>query len=169
MPKKRNWSIIAALALGVSLVGTVIAFYVYQLNVQMNQASIDYWLSTTYSQTRFYNYSENVVTANCRNGGGMDGSFYLVVTLTNATVSSQQSYRVNSTMVKIPFLLHKSGTDWDSNSQNVAFTIDEDVSGFSVLISLEKQDQNPLKANSFKYSRLQCNWNNQERCYLLVE
>lgn len=160
----KNWTVFLTIALAV--IGTWIAYGQYQLNVQTNRASIDYGISTN-GQSRFYAF-ENTVNVWCNNGGGMDGKFYLVVSLTNATLSEQQSYKVNSTIVKIPFVLHKSGADGDSSNLNIAFTPDTSVSGFSVLLSFEKRDNNPLVANSFTYNPLQCEWNNQERCFQVV-
>ena len=164
--KKRNRNLSVAITITIAAMGIWIAYQQLQLNVQTNQASIDYGLDTK-SQTRYYNYSENIINVWCRNGGGMDGSFSLSVSFINATVSQQQ-YKVNDRVVKYPFLLHKSSALGDSNNQNVAFTIDDNVSGFSISVSLEK-DQNSLKVTPYQYQFIQCNWNSQSNSFEIVD
>jgi hypothetical protein len=158
----RNKLIIGAVLIIMML---FVILYQWQSNMRTNQASIDYWIDTN-AQTRFYRgggYS--MIQACCFNGGDMAGSFYLILKFTNATVALQQTGMYNSTLVKLPFSLQKSGSGEDTARETVIFYIDNDVSGFSIFISLERQNQDPLEANALHNQLLQCNWNNIDKWY----
>jgi hypothetical protein len=168
MPKKKKLNYVFIVGTCLTLVTIWIMYSGQQFDIQKNQASIDYWIYTP-DWTRFYYEGYNTVSAQCRNGGGMDGSFYLILRLRNATVSPEQNFAVNATMVKIPFVLHKSGASGDEGSETVSFAIDKGVTGFSISISLEKQDQNPLKATNYKYTVLQCELNKDLNYFGIVD
>ena len=153
--KKRDWSIIALLAL-------VVTIGIFGFDVFTNQASIDYGISPANGFSDIISNVQNTVNVWCDNGGGSDGSFYLNVKLINATVPTQQSYMVNSTFVKIPFLLHKSGANQDKSSLNVDFNIDKDVSGFSFSISLEKRGNGLMSTTCYGNNPLQYNLTSYE-------
>ena len=117
--RRRNWSVIAFFALLVAIAALFLNYSQNQLNVQSNQASIDYWLGNSGSSFvqsfPVYNYSTPVISANCKNDGGMDGDFNLIISFTNATFSHQteQPYsQTNNTSVVMRYILHKgdSGT-----------------------------------------------------------
>jgi hypothetical protein len=158
---------IVIITIALTIVGLWISYQQLDLNRQTTQASIDYSIDNNGS-TRLYTFGSSAVTINCRNGGGIDGNFYLVVKFTNASFSDETTMpyiRVNNTLVKSPFLLHKSGASMDSNSKAIFFTIDEGVSGFSISVTLEKYDQNPLKANPIYPTELEYRWNEQNKSY----
>jgi hypothetical protein len=80
--------------------------------------------------------------------GSRDGSFYLALGFTNVSFSTQtqQPYvQVENRWVKFPFILHERDPSTASDSRNVGFTVDEDVTGFP-LVSLSK---NSTKTNTF--------------------
>ena len=132
---------VAIIGIALTVISIGIGYNQLQLNVQTNQASIDYRLE---KPTKYYK-GINAITINCRNGGGMDGDFNLLLTFTNATFSNQTNqpyYQVNNTQVKVRFTLHKSGDAMDSNSKVVFFSVSENVNSFSLSLSLERLNQN---------------------------
>jgi hypothetical protein len=147
---RRKWSLIA-------VAGLVLAFFGSYITVQTVQASIDYWLQEPLS---FFT-GLNSITAYCKNGGGMDGDFYLVLTFKNASFSTEtkQSYlKVDNSTVKLPFLLHKG----EQTNKLIYFSIDENVEYFTVTVTLEKkniQDNIFIKPNPMYPTQLSYVWN----------
>ena len=136
----------------------------YQLNVNTNQASIDYSFSSS-SGVAYYNYTgaSNMLTVSCHNGGKMDGDFYLTVDFVNATFSTetQQPYQVNSpTSTDFRWILHSG----DSGSKQVYFSIDPNVSGFSATVNIHS-NQNQLKPNAVYPCSVQYTWNPTYNCF----
>jgi len=152
------------LSLAILAIGALIAYSAYQLNVQTNQASIDYWISN-YNNYCFEGENQPI-TINCKNGGKMDGDFNIVLTLVNATFSTQTEKpytNFNDTLVKFRWILHEG----ESANRLVYFSVDKDVSGFLLMLSLEKNDQNPLKNNPMYPWNLRYEWTGQN--FELVE
>jgi len=58
----------------------MVALIVALATIQSTQASIDYWLQKPDTLVPGLNH----ITVYCRNGGGMDGDFNLVIKLTGA-------------------------------------------------------------------------------------
>src|SRR3990172_10373420 len=100
--KRRNISIIAVLGLVAVFIGLYLQNQGNQISLQANQASIDYWIETN-QNTRFYDQGYSMIWANSKNGGGMDGSFFLTITFVNATVATDQGYILTERTAKIPF------------------------------------------------------------------
>lgn len=69
---------IALMALCVSIFGV-------WLTMQVTQASIDFWIEKRDSLTK----GMNSITIYCKNGGDIDGDFYLKLTFVNASFSNQ--------------------------------------------------------------------------------
>ena len=142
----------------ITFVSVIVAVIVATATVMSTQASIDYWLDEPQS----FSQGLNSITVHCRNGGGMDGDFNLVVTFTNASVSNQtdQPYtKADNSTVKLKFVLHKD----DAVEKNVFFTVG-DVSGFSVKITLERAGFLQilfLKENSLFPTQLSYSWEPQ--------
>ena len=101
--------------------------------ISTTQASIDYWILAPQYQIYVGQGSfqgNQSITIYCKNGGDADGSFDLIITFTNATFSTQTSnpYSADKSSVSVPFLLHKT----DANQKVIFYTINKDVSGFSI-------------------------------------
>jgi hypothetical protein len=140
----------------ITLASMVVAIIVAMATIQSTQASIDYYFEKpdTFAQ------GLNHVTVYCKNGGGMDGDFNLIVTFTNASFSSQtdQPYtKVDNSTLKLKFVLHKG----DASQKTVYFSVG-DVAGFSVKLTLERSDFLGylfLKANDMFPTQLPFRWN----------
>jgi hypothetical protein len=137
-------------------ISVIVALTVAMVTVQSTQASIDYWLQRPDNFTQ----GLNQITVYCKNGGGMDGDFYLVVKFTNATFSTQTAmpYSVDDshTTAKLKFTLHKD----DSSSRTVYFWLNE-TQGFAVSVSLESASLIEfIKANDLYPTDLAYVWDN---------
>jgi len=155
MVSKELKVVLAVLALFVAVLGVVVA-------IQSNQASIDYWLEKPDTLAEGLNH----ITAYCKNGGGMDGDFYLVMTFHNATFSDQTELpyeQVDNFTVKVKFVLHKG----DSNQKVIYFRVWENITTeFSITLTLEKADIFQfLKANGIFPIQLSYQWNEQTKLF----
>jgi hypothetical protein len=116
----------------ITIVSMIVAVIVAMATIQSTQASIDYWLQKPETITQGLNH----ITVYCRNGGGMDGDFNLVITFTNTSFTNQTDKpytKVDNSTLKLMFVLHKG----DSQEKTVYFNVNN-ASGFSVKISLER-------------------------------
>jgi hypothetical protein len=140
----------------VTVVSVVVALLVAMATIQSTQASIDFWLQKPES----FQPGLNSITVFCKNGGGMDGDFNLIVKFTNATVSFSQTEmpftRVDNSTVSVgKFVLHKEET----KEQTIWFYVDQ-TEAFSVSVSLEKASLTEfLKANALFPTQLRYSWN----------
>ncbi len=168
--RKKNRNSIAIGMFVIACIGVFLTINRDQFFVQTNQASIDYWIGQ-YSDYCFTGENQPIVI-NCKNGGNIDGDFYLVTTFVNATFSNQTEKpytQVSDTVVKVPFTLHKSGDDWDHNDKKVYFSVDTNVKGFSISLSLEKRNNSPLKENMMYPSSIQYKLDEQYGYYELIK
>ncbi len=139
----------------ITVVSMAVAIIVALATIQSTQASIDYWLDKPDALAR----GLNRITVHCKNGGGMDGDFNLILTFTNASISNQteEPYtKVDNSTLKLKFVLHKD----DTTEQTVYFAVDN-VVGFSVKLTLERTNYLQflfLKANSLFPTRLDYCW-----------
>ena len=160
---KRNLMIIG---IAISALSLWIANEQLQLDIRSTQASIDYSLDKTNS---FFKLNDNTISYDCTNVGEMDGNFYMVLTFTNATFSTQTELpysQVNYRIVKFPYLAHK---DESYENKIVFFNIDSNVEGFSISLTLEKRDLNPLQPNPRYPCSLYYEWNQQLHIFELIE
>ena len=146
------------------VISVMVALFVAMATIQSTQASIDYWLQ----QPNAIGPGLNQVTVHCRNGGGMDGDFNLVVKFTNATFSTQTQLpytQVDSSTVKIKFVLHKG----DSDNQSLYFVVNGSEP-FSISLSLQSVSLFEfLKANALFPTQLQYQWNETGQNYALID
>ncbi len=137
-----------------TVVSVVVALTVAMVTVESTQASIDYWLQRPDTLTQGLNH----ITVYCKNGGGMDGDFYLVVKFTNATFSTQTSMPYSTddnATVKLKFTLHKD----DNNSRTVYFNVNQ-TDNVLVAVSLESASLIEfIKANAMYPTQLTYEWN----------
>lgn len=118
----------------IAIVGVCLTALALFWTVQYTQASIDYWMS----EKETFSEGLNSVTINCKNGGQMDGDFYLVVTFVNVSFSESTKLPytvVDNSTVKFSYTLHAD----ESGSKAVFFDVDENVESFSLHISIEPQ------------------------------
>jgi hypothetical protein len=168
--RKKNRNYLAIGMFAIAAIGLFLTINRDQFFVQTNQASIDYWIGQ-YSDYCFQGGNEPI-TINCKNGGNIDGEFYLVVTFVNATFSNQTEptyVQVSPAVVKVPFILHKSGDSWDHNDKQMYFSVDNGVKGFSISLSLEKRNNSPLKENLITPTFLQYTLNEQYGYYEILK
>jgi len=141
----------------IALAGVVVAIIVGAVTIESTEASVDYWLDRP--ESLYIVRGPNHVTAYCRNGGGMDGDFSLVVTFVNATFSNQTAMpylQVDNSTVKFRFLLHKG----DSNQKEIDFSTGITTTSFSITLALEKTNfWDLLKANPMYPTQLVYQWN----------
>jgi len=157
--KKRNFSIVAVVV--IILVSAPLIYY-----FSIPPASIEYWIGT--ETPRYYPEESNAIAINCKNHGGRDGNFRLVLGLKNTSFSNQtnQPYdKVSSTLVKLPFNLHGGG----SESRFVFFSIDENVTRFSFTLSLESDFNpiNPVNIAKAPISSVVYDWSEAAKRYTL--
>lgn len=144
-----------------TILAVLIAFLGVMVAIQSNQASIDYWLENPATLENGLNH----ITLYCKNGGGMDGDFFLVVSFTNITFSNQTELpyiQVDNSTVKFKFVLHKG----DSNDKTFYFIANNATTIFSTKVSLEKADFFQfLKANPIFPTELSYQWNEENECF----
>ena len=143
-----------------TVVSVVVALIVAMATIQSTQASIDYWLE----QPDTLSAGLNRITVYARNGGGMDGDFYLTVKFTNAAFSTQTEMpytKVDDSTVKIKFVLHKG----DSREKTICFTANG-TDPISIQLNLERNSLIQfLKANDLYPTQLTYQWNQQLQIY----
>ena len=98
----------------------------------------------------------------------MDGDFNLIVKFTNATFSTQSELpftKVDSSTVKIKFILHKG----DSDSQVVDFVVNGSEP-FSIGLSLQSLSLLEfIKANALFPTQLRYQWNATAQNYVCTD
>jgi hypothetical protein len=145
------------------LIGTVLSAIALIWTIQYTEASVDYWMTEKES----FSDGLNSVTINCKNGGQMDGDFYLVVTFVNASFSEstgQPYYIVDNSTAKFYYTLHPD----ESRSKIVKFEIDESVDSFSIHLSIEPKSW-IMKTNKVHAQNLAYEWTDEIRSYRLIE
>jgi hypothetical protein len=133
--RKRNWIIYAFIAL---LLGSV-AFEAY--DTSLGTAVVTYSFES--AEDRYHAGRTNQFNIVCTSLSQRQTSFDLIVKATNASllVLSEQGYtQINSTTIKIPFTL--SGLH-QTQSRNVQFTIDQNVSTFDLRYYVDYQRGGP--------------------------
>jgi hypothetical protein len=104
----------------------------YARGIAIYEKKGDQWI-TRYNDEPF---NGTFTTVHCGNIGLWEGSFSIVLTFTNATVSpetSQPYQKVSDTVAKLSYKLQKD--EWQDSV--VCFTIGENVTGFSIKLELE--------------------------------
>jgi hypothetical protein len=143
-----------------TIVSVVVALIVAMATIQSTQASIDYWLQKPETIVPGLNH----ITVYCKNGGGMDGDFNLVIKFFNATFSKQTDLpynQVDNSTVKLKFVLHKE----DSREKTICFLTNQ-TTGVSISVSLEKINLVQfIKANALFPTELNYQWNNENQIY----
>lgn len=146
-----------------TVISVIVALFVAMATIQSTQASVDYWLE----QPSMIVPGLNQVTVHCRNGGGMDGDFNIVVKFTNATFSDQTQLpytQIDDSTVKIKFVLHKG----DSDNQTVDFVVNGSEP-FSISVSLQSLSLIEfIKANALFPTQLPYQWNATAQNYALI-
>jgi hypothetical protein len=141
-------------------ISVIVALIVAMATIQSTQASIDYWLQKPDTLSP----GLNSIIVHCKNGGGMDGDFNLVIKFTNATFSRQTELPytvVDDATVKLKFVLHKG----DSNEKVLYFIANESES-ISISVSLESASFIEfIKANALFPTHLPYQWNPELRVY----
>ncbi|MFB3890188.1 MAG: hypothetical protein ACE14S_11915 [Candidatus Bathyarchaeia archaeon] len=146
-----------------TLASIAVAAIVAMATIQSTQASIDFWLEKPATLTQGVNH----LTVYCRNGGGMDGDFNLVLTFTNASFSNQTEMPytlMDDSTVKLKFVLHKDG----EAEKTIYFTVDRDTTGISVQLNLERTNFLQflfLKANALFPTQLSYQWNGESNAF----
>ena len=156
--KKRNKQFTAVIStLIIVLVATFFAIYEEnQVTIKANEPIIYHSISST---PFFLNTTgtENYVTIYSANTGKTTGDFTLTINFVNATFSSKTQLpytKVNVASAEFGWTLNSGA----SASRDVYFSIDPNVSGFSVSLSM-KSNQNPLKEIAEYPNFLQYSWN----------
>ena len=147
----------------IAIVGVCLTAIALFWTVQYTEASIDYWMT---EKNSFSKSGSNYVTINCKNGGQSDGDFFLIVTFVNASFSHQTSRpysSVDNSTAKFRYLLHAG----ESADKLVYFEIDEDVTSFSIHLSIEKNSW-IMKTNKIHAQTLAYEWNEETHSYRLI-
>lgn len=149
----------------ISLLLLFVAIIGLLLTIEKTRASIDYWLQ----KRQTFTVGLNSITIYCKNGGKIDGDFKLKLRFVNASFSNQTAKpytQVDNSTVKMRFLLHEG----ESNQKTVYFTTHNNVSGFSIKLSMEKTNFFGIeKPNPMYPTKLQYKWNEQEITFVLIE
>jgi hypothetical protein len=143
-----------------TVVSIIVGLIVAMATIQSTQASIDYWLQKPDTLMPGLNH----ITVYARNGGGMDGDFYLTIKFTNAAFSSQTEMpytKVDDSTVQIKYVLHKG----DSNEKTIYFVANQ-TEGMSISVSLQKASITEfIKANALFPTQLTYQWNAESQAY----
>jgi hypothetical protein len=144
----------------ITVVSALVALVVALATIQSTQASIDFWIQKPDTLVPGLNH----ITVYCKNGGGMDGDFYLVIKLGNATFSKQTELpytSVDESTVKIKFILHKE----DASEKTIYFTVNQ-TEDASISVSLEKASLIEfIKANALYPTQLEYQWDPQSHFF----
>ncbi len=136
----------------------------YSLYVGVGDAYVEYLIGNVPVFSRDANNSISIAAVN----KGYDcATFYLTLSLTNAsfsTLTEQPYVQVSNTSVKFPFILQGRGGLPTSIDKTVFFLINENVTGFSFYLSLEKVNQSPMSSLGIFYS-VSYIWNETTRYY----
>jgi hypothetical protein len=165
MPSRIGTQKSSTFKVAIAVVSILVAILSLFVTILVFRASVDYWL-----EDRNFIKGSNTVTLYCKNGGGMDGDFNLVLTLTNATFSNQtaQPYvQVGNSTVEFRFVLHKG----DSNQKAVSFVVNE-TEQFSLSLSIQGNsfwDFLLLKGNPTYPTYLKYQWNEQQNMFSPVQ
>jgi hypothetical protein len=157
----------------ICLIATIVAFFVYRplrayrrkRNLLAYAALIaifslsayqlyDYSLGWNYvtftiekTQTPIYADQQNHFSVTCHSGGKRAISFYMTIRSANATLqaNSQQGYiQLSDNAIKIPFNFDGSGQE----TKPLYFTVNANVSSFSIYPFIERQKDNPFSVMS---------------------
>jgi len=144
----------------ITIASMAVAFIVALATIQSTQASIDYWLEKPEALVSGVNH----ITVYAKNGGGMDGDFFLIVTFTNATFSTQTQLpytQVDNSTVKIKFVLHKG----DAKEKTIYFTADQTCE-VNIKLTLERTSLIQfLKPNDLYPTQLTYTWNKENQAF----
>jgi hypothetical protein len=147
----------------VTIVSVAVALIVALATIQSTQASIDYWLQ----KPEMLTHGLNQVTVYCKNGGGMDGDFDLIVKFGNATFSKQTELpytQIDETTIRIKFVLHPN----DEKNKTLYFSVNQ-AETVSVTVNLEKASLIEfVKANALFPTKLSYQWNQSEQSYTCI-
>ncbi len=153
----------------IAILTVIVTIIVGVATIASTQASVDYWLDNP--DTLHFVRGVNSISAHCKNGGGMDGDFSLVMTFVNVTFSNQTALpylQVDNSTVKLRFLLHKS----ESTSKMVYFVANDTID-FSITLTLEKSDPVGgfffLKPNGMYPTQLLYQWNEASKSFSCVQ
>ena len=143
-----------------TIVSVIVGLIVAMATIQSTQASIDFWLQKPDTVMPGLNH----ITVYCKNGGGMDGDFYLTIKFTNASFSTQTEMpytKVDDSTVQIKYVLHKG----DSNEKTIYFTTNQ-TGDITISVSLQKASLIEfIKANALYPTQLTYRWNAQTQTY----
>lgn len=149
----------------IAIIGLVITIIGLLVTIAYYQASIDYWLE----KPETFTLGLNSITIYCKNGGKIDGDFKLKLRFVNASFSTKTAKpytQVDNSTMKTRFLLHEG----ESNQKTVYFTTHNNVSGFSIKLSMEKTNFFGIeKPNPMYPTKLEYEWNEQENIFVLIE
>lgn len=148
-----------------TIVMIIIALASLWVTVRIYQASIDYWMD----ENATFNKGLQSFWIHCKNGGGMDGDFSLVLTFINVTFSTQtlQPYlQPDNSTVEFRWLLHK-----DESAQKQVFFYANNTEEFAIGLSLART--NPwdyfLLTYTGDYPTYQAYmWNETQNCFVSV-
>ena len=144
----------------ITVASMAVAFIVALATIQSTQASIDYWLEKPEALVLGVNH----ITVYAKNGGGMDGDFYLIVTFTNATFSTQTALpytQVDNSTVKAKFVLHKG----DAKEKTIYFTTNQ-TCPVNIKLTLERTSLIQfLKPNELYPTQLTYTYNKENQTY----
>lgn len=131
------------------------------------QASVDFQLQSPSPES--FPVGLNKINIICKNGGGqVDAYFHIILRLCNATFSSQTTmpyFLIDNQTVKFRFNLHQG----EKIEKTVYFIVNERVSGFSIELSLEKNNFfDLLKSNGLYPVSLEYAWDEEQNRFLLV-
>ncbi len=99
--------------------------------------------------------------------GPQEANFYVVIDCADASFQPEQNFvNVNTTEIKVPFLLQAQGLPRSTDSRSVSFAIDKNVSGFSFSISWEQQGSGMLIVPTVDYFLCYA-WNETQNCYVM--
>ena len=142
----------------------------------LNEASINYGFNVDYKYEKQgdqwftvdvnsnNHMNDTFININCANAGYLDGTFSLIIKLTNAMFSTktQQPYeQIDSNTVKVTYILHQN----ERKSPNIYFTIEENVISFVISLSIE-HGQTLMRSHRNGIETLTFIWDSSQNAYL---
>jgi hypothetical protein len=118
-------------------------------------------------ESNYYPGQIGRLTMETTNFGDRAANFFLVISNVNASFQPEQNFiYVDRSTIKVAYLLQERWSSRNGDQRNVAFTIDENVSGFSFLVSWEQQGSEELIVTTAD-TGMAFVWNGTQNCYVL--
>ena len=150
-----------------SVFAVALGFTLFQVYETPRKTILEYYLNDYSKFPDYYPKIINQFNLTCHNIGDRTNSFYMMLNSVNASFPTQPQeshISIRDTAIKVLFTLGESGSSNEKDTKSVLFSINDNVTGFS--IKVEPETWNDLLGAGSLYA-MQYVWNGTENCYKL--